>query len=81
MRVSTFIASLTIALLPSVVVADWAETRDLTKLSGCGLQCSSLLPEFANDAFDDICNKLVEDGYVIPDYSTRSSRVFGQVAV
>lgn len=66
MRISAVITSLAIALLPSVAVADWAELRDLTKVSGCGLQCGSLLPIFENDSFDDICNKLVEDGCVFP---------------
>ena len=66
MRVSAVITSLAIALLPSVAVADWAELRDLTKVSGCGLTCGSLLPIFENDSFDDICNKLVEDGCVLP---------------
>lgn len=64
MRASTLITSLAIALLPAVAVADWAEIKDTVKLAGCGTVCSSILPAFSNDSFDDICNKLVEDGYV-----------------
>lgn len=62
MHVSTIITSLAIAMLPAVAVADWAELKDQLKLSSCGTVCSSILPAFSNDSFDDICNKLVEDG-------------------
>lgn len=70
MRASTLAASFAIAMLPAIAVADWAEIKDTVKLSSCGTVCSSLLPAFSNDSFDDICNKLVEDGYELPSKSS-----------
>jgi hypothetical protein len=64
MRSSTLATFFAIGLLPAVTVADWASVKDIVKLASCGTTCSSILPSFSNDSFDDICNKLVEDGYV-----------------
>lgn len=64
MHASIILTSFAVALLPSMAVADWASVADPVKLASCGTTCSSILPSFSNDSFDDICNKLVEDGYV-----------------
>lgn len=67
MRVFTLTTSLATALLPMSAVADWDSLKDVTTTASCGTGCGSLAPIFENDAFDDICDKLVEDGYVILD--------------
>jgi hypothetical protein len=66
MRASNFVSSLAIALLPTAAVADWAGLKDTTTLGSCGTRSGSLMPVFENDAFDDICDKLVKDGCVRP---------------
>lgn len=59
-----FATSHVISLLPISVAGDWAQLKDVVKTEGCGDGCSSLGPIFEHNAFDGICDMIVEDGYV-----------------